>query len=95
MRKHRLVLQKKVLIMFIKIRNNCCIFSSVVYVDAGTGVNNPITLTVVTSGVSFARTWKMRVCQIPCSSTYRGNGIFHHCLNIILLSHRLYVFPYL
>ncbi|KAK9496784.1 hypothetical protein O3M35_012977 [Rhynocoris fuscipes] len=42
------------------------------YIDAGTGPTNPITLTVVTSGPSFARNWKMKVCQIPCSSTYRA-----------------------
>ncbi|XP_014249299.1 uncharacterized protein LOC106666516 [Cimex lectularius] len=42
------------------------------YIDAGTGVNNPVTLTVVTSGPTFARNWKMKICQIPCSSNYRA-----------------------
>ncbi|XP_073976186.1 uncharacterized protein [Rhodnius prolixus] len=42
------------------------------YIDAGTGSTNPITLTVVTSGPSFPRNWKMKICQIPCSSTYRA-----------------------
>lgn len=43
-----------------------------VYIDAGMGVTNPVTLTFVTSGPSFARNWKVKICQIPCSSTYRG-----------------------
>ncbi|XP_034232015.1 uncharacterized protein LOC117639989 [Thrips palmi] len=42
------------------------------YVDAGMGVTNPVTLTFVTSGPSFARNWKVKICQIPCSSTYRA-----------------------
>ena len=45
---------------------------SIVYVDAGVGQTNPITLTVVTSGTSYARTWKIRISQIPCSSIYRA-----------------------
>ena len=43
-----------------------------VYIDAGMGVTNPVTLTFVTSGPSFPRNWKVKICQIPCSSTYRG-----------------------
>ncbi|BET02403.1 Hypothetical protein NTJ_15221 [Nesidiocoris tenuis] len=42
------------------------------YVDAGTGATNPVTLTVVTSGPSMSRKWKIKVCQIPCSSNYRA-----------------------
>ncbi|XP_066901673.1 uncharacterized protein [Halyomorpha halys] len=42
------------------------------YVNAGSGVNSPITLTVVTSGPSFGRMWKMKISQIPCNSIYRA-----------------------
>ncbi|XP_017884593.1 uncharacterized protein LOC108627717 isoform X2 [Ceratina calcarata] len=42
-----------------------------VYVDAGLGQTNPVTLTFVTSG-SFARSWKIRVSQIRCDSIYRA-----------------------
>ncbi|XP_063236070.1 uncharacterized protein LOC134538576 [Bacillus rossius redtenbacheri] len=43
------------------------------YVDAGAGPSNPVTLTMVTSGPSLARTWKIKVCQIPCSALYRAD----------------------
>ncbi|XP_063911375.1 uncharacterized protein LOC135128394 [Zophobas morio] len=42
------------------------------YVDAGTGTSNPVTLSVVTSGPMFPRNWKIRISQIPCSSIYRA-----------------------
>ncbi|CAH1390974.1 unnamed protein product [Nezara viridula] len=42
------------------------------YVNAGSGNNSPITLTVVTSGPSFGRMWKMKISQIPCNSIYRA-----------------------
>ncbi|XP_019868812.2 uncharacterized protein LOC109597535 [Aethina tumida] len=42
-----------------------------IYVDAGAG-NSPITLTIVTSGPSFPRSWKIRVTQILCSSSYKA-----------------------
>ncbi|KAK6629389.1 hypothetical protein RUM43_003206 [Polyplax serrata] len=38
------------------------------YIDAGNGITSPVTLTFVTSGPSFPRTWKVKVCQIPCDS---------------------------
>ncbi|KAG8278905.1 hypothetical protein J6590_011305 [Homalodisca vitripennis] len=41
------------------------------YVDAGLGTS-PVTLTVVTSGPAMSRHWKIKVCQIPCSSSYKG-----------------------
>ncbi|KAJ8890645.1 hypothetical protein PR048_010154 [Dryococelus australis] len=41
------------------------------YVDAGVGATNPVTLTMVTSGPSLPRTWKIKVCQIPCNTLYR------------------------
>ncbi|XP_048510409.1 uncharacterized protein LOC105693592 [Athalia rosae] len=42
------------------------------YVDAGVGHTNPVMLTFVTSGASFARSWRVRITQIPCSSIYRA-----------------------
>ncbi|KAB0796698.1 hypothetical protein PPYR_10759 [Photinus pyralis] len=42
------------------------------YIDSGEGNTAPIILSVVTSGPSFMRTWKMRISQIPCTSRNRG-----------------------
>ncbi|KAG7209970.1 hypothetical protein KM043_011559 [Ampulex compressa] len=42
------------------------------YIDAGIGQTNPITLTFVTSGTSFPRSWKVRVSQIRCNTIYRA-----------------------
>nr|XP_018903764.1 PREDICTED: uncharacterized protein LOC109034848 [Bemisia tabaci] len=42
------------------------------YIDAGSGASNPVTLTFVTSGPKFPRTWKVKICQIPCNSVYRA-----------------------
>lgn len=42
------------------------------YVDTGVGQTNPVTLTFVTSGNSFPRSWKVRVSQIRCSTIYRA-----------------------
>ncbi|XP_054289374.1 uncharacterized protein LOC129004772 [Macrosteles quadrilineatus] len=41
------------------------------YIDAGLGTS-PVTLTVVTSGPAMNRHWKIKVCQIPCSSNYKA-----------------------
>jgi hypothetical protein len=43
-----------------------------VYIDAGVGNTNPVTLNFVTSGPSFPRNWKVKICQIPCNTIYRG-----------------------
>ena len=43
-----------------------------VYVDVGLVGNTPITLTVVTSGSGFPRTWRIKVSQIHCDSLSRG-----------------------
>ncbi|XP_043599019.1 uncharacterized protein LOC122574893 isoform X3 [Bombus pyrosoma] len=43
-----------------------------IYVDTGLGQTNPVTLTFVTSGNSFARSWKVRVSQIRCNTIYRA-----------------------
>lgn len=43
-----------------------------VYVDTGVGQTNPVTLTFVTSGNSFPRSWKVRISQIRCSTIYRA-----------------------
>ncbi|CAK9796678.1 hypothetical protein ANTPLA_LOCUS925 [Anthophora plagiata] len=42
------------------------------YIDAGLGQTNPVTLTFVTSGHSFPRSWKVRVSQIRCDTIYRA-----------------------
>ncbi|XP_026461329.1 uncharacterized protein LOC113363056 [Ctenocephalides felis] len=43
------------------------------YIDTGVGPTNPVTLTVVTSGPSTPRTWKIKVTHIPCSTIYRAD----------------------
>lgn len=43
-----------------------------VYIDAGLGQTNPVTLTFVISGQSFARSWKIQVSQIRCNTIYRA-----------------------
>lgn len=43
------------------------------YIDAGFGQSNPIILTVITSGPSFPRTWRIRVTQIPCDSISKAD----------------------
>lgn len=48
------------------------IFFILVYVDTGVGQTNPVTLTFVTSGGSFSRSWKVRISQIRCSTIYRA-----------------------
>ncbi|XP_017786149.1 PREDICTED: uncharacterized protein LOC108569195 [Nicrophorus vespilloides] len=42
------------------------------YIDAGSGLGTPMTLSMITSGPSFRRNWKIRVVQIPCTSIYRA-----------------------
>ncbi|XP_012535462.2 uncharacterized protein LOC105836164 [Monomorium pharaonis] len=42
------------------------------YIDTGVGQTNPVTLTFVTSGNSYSRSWKVRISQIPCSTIYRA-----------------------
>ncbi|PNF30477.1 hypothetical protein B7P43_G12146, partial [Cryptotermes secundus] len=42
------------------------------YIDAGIGNTNPVTLNFVTSGPSFPRNWKVKICQIPCNTIYRA-----------------------
>ncbi|KAJ9583664.1 hypothetical protein L9F63_021994, partial [Diploptera punctata] len=44
----------------------------VMYIDAGVGNTNPVTLNFVTSGPSFPRNWKVKICQIPCNTIYRA-----------------------
>ncbi|XP_075230314.1 uncharacterized protein LOC142329526 [Lycorma delicatula] len=43
------------------------------YIDAGVGTTTPVTITFITAGGSFPRKWKVRICQIPCSSNYRAD----------------------
>jgi hypothetical protein len=54
--------------------DNCSVIS--VYIDAGVGNTNPVTLNFVTSGPSFPRNWKVKICQIPCNTIYRGKQQF-------------------
>ncbi|KAL1117066.1 hypothetical protein AAG570_004394 [Ranatra chinensis] len=42
------------------------------YIDVGTGHTSTIKLTVLTSGPSFPRNWKIKICQIRCSSLNRA-----------------------
>ncbi|XP_025075050.1 uncharacterized protein LOC105430978 isoform X2 [Pogonomyrmex barbatus] len=42
------------------------------YIDTGVGQTNPVTLTFVTNGNSFPRSWKVRISQIRCSTIYRA-----------------------
>lgn len=43
------------------------------YIDAGLGQSNPIVISVITSGVSFPRNWRIRVSQILCGSISRAD----------------------
>ncbi|XP_018325682.1 uncharacterized protein LOC108737362 [Agrilus planipennis] len=43
------------------------------YINAGNGISNPITLSIVTSGSSFSRSWKIRISQIPCNAQYKAD----------------------
>ncbi|KAJ8982677.1 hypothetical protein NQ317_017667 [Molorchus minor] len=43
-----------------------------IYVDAGSGTTNPVILSVVTSGPTYERSWKIRILQIPCSANYKA-----------------------
>ena len=43
-----------------------------VYIDMGLDNNNPIVLTVVTSGASFERSFNIKVTQIECDSLSKG-----------------------
>lgn len=62
-------------IKIILVCSNMQIILLSVYIDAGVGMTNPIILTVVTTGPSFPRNWKIRVSQIPCYTSYKGKGI--------------------
>lgn len=44
-----------------------------VYIDVGLGQSNPLILTIITSGPSFPRAWRIRVSQIPCNSIWRAD----------------------
>ena len=50
-----------------------------VYVDMGLSSNNPITLTVVTSGSSFSRSFSIKVTQIDCYSLNKGMYLARPC----------------
>ena len=43
-----------------------------VYIDMGLDNNNPIVLTVVTSGASFNRAFSIKISQIECNSLSKG-----------------------
>jgi len=43
------------------------------YVDMGLATNSPVVLTVVTSGVSFARSFSVKVTQIECTSLSKAS----------------------
>ena len=53
--------------------NSFFFITSIVYVDMGMAYNNPVTLTVVSSGsTSSTRSFSIKVTQIECSSLNRG-----------------------
>ncbi|XP_055315358.1 uncharacterized protein LOC129575574 isoform X2 [Sitodiplosis mosellana] len=45
-----------------------------IYIDAGVGDNNPIMLTLITSGPPFPRMWRIRITQIECSSISKADS---------------------
>lgn len=46
-----------------------------VYIDTGLGQSNPVVVTVITSGPTVPRTWRIRITQIPCTSISKaGQG---------------------
>ncbi|XP_072401127.1 uncharacterized protein [Diabrotica undecimpunctata] len=49
------------------------------YVSTPPGIISPLTLSVVTSGPSYQRNWKIRVLQIPCGAPYKaGEGCLQY-----------------
>ena len=54
-----------------------CSFIFSVYVDMGLASTNPITLTVVSSGNSFSRSFSIKVTQIECTSLSKGIALRH------------------
>lgn len=46
---------------------------TIVYIDTGLGQSNPIIITVITSGATYPRTWRIRVTQIPCQSVSKAD----------------------
>lgn len=48
-------------------------FNRTVYVDTGVGQSNPIIVTVITSGSTRQRTWRIRITQIPCTSIAKAD----------------------
>jgi hypothetical protein len=76
---HRLTVTNTAAILIVTtaaITDNCSRYPMIsVYIDAGVGNTNPVTLNFVTSGPSFPRNWKVKICQIPCNTIYRGK---HH-----------------
>ena len=46
-----------------------------VYIDMGLDNNNPIVLTVVTSGASFERSFNIKISQIECNSLSKGKEL--------------------
>ena len=47
-----------------------------VYVDVGND-NSPVTLSVITSGPTYSRSWKIKVTQIKCNSLTRGMRVIN------------------
>lgn len=53
--------------------NNFWLWIISVYIDMGLSNDNPVVLTVVTSGASFDRSFSVKVTQIECTSLSKGN----------------------
>jgi hypothetical protein len=43
-----------------------------VYIDVGVD-NSPVTLSMVTSGPTYSRSWKIKITQIRCRDLGKGN----------------------
>uniref|UniRef100_A0A6P7FZ09 Uncharacterized protein LOC114334212 n=1 Tax=Diabrotica virgifera virgifera TaxID=50390 RepID=A0A6P7FZ09_DIAVI len=49
------------------------------YISTPPGIMSPLTLSVVTSGPSYERNWKIRILQIPCNAPYKaGEGCLQY-----------------
>ena len=53
------------------------------YVDMGLAKSHPITLTVLSSGISFSRSFSIKVTQIDCTSlTKAGDGCLQYLTGV-------------
>ena len=52
----------------------------------GLSTNNPVVITVVTSGQSFARSFSVKITQLECDSLAKGKfffkNLFKYCIPV-------------